>query len=78
MKKQKINVSNATINYLPQINLVGQATMQSDVTKIEIPEPLNKFISFDEPNKDQYKFYGEISQIILMVEQLTSKENLQS
>jgi hypothetical protein len=63
-KSKKINVSNATINYLPQINLVGQATMQSDVTKIEIPEPLNKFISFDEPNKDQYKFYGEISQII--------------
>lgn len=63
-KSKNINISNAIVNYLPQINLVGQATLQSDVTKIEIPEPLNNFISFDEPNKDQYKFYGEISQII--------------
>src|SRR5690606_38187514 len=45
--------------YLPQITINGQATYQSAVTEIPIPVPGMDIPTVD---KDQYKFYGEVSQ----------------
>jgi outer membrane protein TolC len=46
---------------LPQVNLNGQATYQSDVTKIGISLPNMKIPTVD---KDQYKFYLDLKQTI--------------
>ena len=54
------NENNAT-SFLPQVNLNGQATYQSDVTKIGISLPNMKIPTVD---KDQYKFYLDLKQII--------------
>jgi len=52
---------NIKINYLPQISLNGQATYQSDVTGIDIPQ---SNISIPRPSKDQYKAFAEIKQSV--------------
>lgn len=54
------NQNNAT-SYLPQVNLNGQATYQSDVTKIGLSLPNIKIPSVD---KDQYKVYLDLKQTI--------------
>jgi outer membrane protein TolC len=54
------NENNAT-SFLPQVNLNGQATYQSDVTKIGISLPNFKVPSVD---KDQYKVYLDLKQTI--------------
>ncbi len=54
------NENNAT-SFLPQVNLNGQATYQSDVTKIGISIPNMKIPVVD---KDQYKFYLDFKQMI--------------
>lgn len=54
------NQNNAT-SYLPQINLNGQATYQSDVTKIGISLPNMSIPAVD---KDQYKVYLDLKQTI--------------
>ncbi len=52
--------NNAT-SYLPQVNLNGQATYQSDVTKIGLSLPNIKIPTVD---KDQYKIYLDLKQTI--------------
>lgn len=54
------NENNAT-SFLPQVNLYGQATYQSAVTKIGISLPNIKIPTVD---KDQYKFYLDLKQTI--------------
>jgi len=60
-KTKEYSIANAQKGYLPQFNIAGQATYQSDVTKIPISLP-----GIDIPiiSKDQYKIYGEVSQSI--------------
>ncbi len=53
--------ANYNRNYLPQLSINGQATYQSDVTSIPIKIP---GITIESLDKDQYKVYGEITQII--------------
>ena len=60
-KISELNHENLRTNSLPVINLNGQATYQSDVTKVEIPIPN---ISMPVIPKDQYKFYIEARQSI--------------
>ena len=54
--------------YMPQASLNGQATYQSDVTKIslekELPITLNINDYFPTMKKDQYKVYGEVQQLL--------------
>lgn len=67
------SIGNAYRAYLPQISLAGQATYQSEVTRIpfEMPgvEPLEK---------DQYRIFGEVSQTLyhggLVRQQIKSEE----
>jgi outer membrane protein TolC len=56
-----ITISNLQKGYLPQISLSGQATYQSDVTKIDIPFP---GFDFNPPSKDQYKAVADVNQLI--------------
>ena len=57
----QINIDNLSKGYLPQVSLSGQASYQSDVTKIDVSIP---GFSFDPPSKDQYKAVADISQVI--------------
>ncbi len=56
LKKENIKT-----NYYPQVTLNGQATYQSDVTKVNISVP---GISIPTVAKDQYKAYAEFKQSI--------------
>ncbi|WP_299179081.1 TolC family protein [uncultured Chryseobacterium sp.] len=60
-KTKDYSITNASKGYLPQINIGGQASYQSDVTKIPISLPN---IDIPTMSKDQYKLYGEVSQPI--------------
>ncbi|MBI9033456.1 MAG: TolC family protein [Bacteroidales bacterium] len=56
-----LNQENLKTNYLPNLNLNGQITYQSDVTSIDLPIPN---IDIPEVSKDQYKIYLELKQSI--------------
>jgi outer membrane protein TolC len=56
-----INIESLRKGYLPQVSLSGQATYQSDVTKIDIPIP---GFDFNPPSKDQYKAVADVNQLI--------------
>jgi len=56
-----LNKENIGTNYLPQVTLNGQATYQSDVTKVDISMPN---VSIPSVSKDQYKAYAEFRQTI--------------
>ncbi len=54
-------LSNLNKNYFPQAAILGQATYQSDVTRVPISIPGNSIPALD---KDQYKIAGEINQVL--------------
>lgn len=56
-----INISNLSKGFLPQLSLNGQATYQSDVTKVNVNIP---GVNIEAPSKDQYKIVAEASQLI--------------
>lgn len=55
------NIKNIQTNFLPQANVNGQATWQSEVTKIPIKIPN---MNIPESNKDQYKLTLDVNQLI--------------
>jgi outer membrane protein TolC len=57
----QLSVENLSKGYLPQISLSGQATYQSDVTKIDVSFP---GFNFNPPTKDQYKVVADVNQLI--------------
>jgi outer membrane protein TolC len=57
----QLTIENLSKGYLPQISLSGQATYQSDVTKIDVSFP---GVNFNPPTKDQYKVVADVNQII--------------
>src|SRR6476660_9401942 len=56
-----INIANLQKGFLPQVAISGQATYQSDVTRIDVSFP---GFSFNPPGKDQYKLVADVSQLI--------------
>ena len=56
-----ISIENLNKGYLPQLSLSGQATYQSDVTKVDVPIP---GFNIESPSKDQYKFLADLNQVI--------------
>ena len=56
-----INIENLQKGFLPQVNISGQATYQSDVTKVPISMP---GLNIESPNKDQYKLVADVSQLV--------------
>ncbi len=57
----ELKIENISSKYLPELNLFGQATYQSDVTKIVIPFP---GIVIPQQDKDQYKAGISVDQLI--------------
>jgi outer membrane efflux protein len=58
-KTNEYTLENIAKGYLPQLNINGQATYQSDVTQLPKSIPGVKTLS-----KDQYKIYAEANQLI--------------
>ena len=60
-KTREYSIDNAQKGVLPQFNVAGQATYQSDVTQVPISFP-----NVDIPtlSKGQYRLYGEVSQSV--------------
>ena len=58
VRSMEYTIANANSAYLPQVTIYGQATYQSDVTRIPGPSP------FEPLSKDQYKIYAELTQTI--------------
>lgn len=57
----ELSIDNLSKAYLPQLQLNGQASYQSDVTKVNIPLP---GITVPALSKDQYKITADLSQTI--------------
>lgn len=81
-QRTKLQINSTRKAYLPNVSLNGQATYQTDVTKI--PFQLSN-MPIDEMSKDQYKIVGEVKQLIYdggeiqnKVEQLQLQELLQA
>ena len=60
-KSEQYTTENALKGWLPQIQIVGQATYQNDVTQFPVKLPN---VSVDPLSKDQYKVYADVSQTI--------------
>ena len=60
-KTKEYTIQNAAKGWLPQIQIVAQATYQNDVTHIPIKIPN---FTVDPVSKDQYKIYADIQQNI--------------
>ncbi|MBK9107544.1 MAG: TolC family protein [Saprospiraceae bacterium] len=59
---EALQLSSVSKSWFPQLNIIGQATYQSDVTAIEIDIP--NILLPDPLSKDQYKFYADLQQLI--------------
>jgi outer membrane protein TolC len=56
-----LNIDNLSKGFLPQVTLSGQATYQSDVTKVPVNLP---GLNIESPAKDQYKVLADLNQLI--------------
>src|SRR6185295_12652330 len=54
----QLSIENLSKGYLPQISFSGQATYQSDVTKIDVSFP---GFNFNPPSRDQYKVIADVN-----------------
>ncbi|OYU94509.1 MAG: transporter [Bacteroidetes bacterium B1(2017)] len=73
VQSREYSLSNASKGYLPQFQLLAQATYQSDVTKMPIPLPGVTVLS-----KDQYKVYGELNQTLYDGGNIRNQKNVQT
>ena len=69
-----LTIENLRKGYLPQFSLSGQATYQSDVTKVDVPVP---GIKIEPPGKDQYKILADVNQLIYDGGQIKQQQVLQ-
>lgn len=58
---ESLSLQNLNTGYLPQVTLNGQATYQSDVTRVSISLP---GIKIPEQPKDQYRALADVSQLL--------------
>ena len=73
---EKYNLQNASRAWIPQLQLYGKATLQSDAANIALPPPIN--LSVEVP-KDQYQAYLQLNQIIWDGGQIrTAKKTIQA
>lgn len=73
-KTSDLNIENLSKGYLPQFSVSGQATYQSDVTKVTIPVP---GISITPPSKDQYKIVADVNQLVYDGGAIAAQKNIQ-
>lgn len=76
-KSKTYSLDNVSKGYLPQVNIGGQATYQSDVTQPTLNSNLpGVFPIFETISKDQYKVYGEIIQPITDLFTLSNQKDM--
>jgi outer membrane protein TolC len=78
-KTKNYSLDNVSKGYLPQVNIGGQATYQSDVTQPTLSSSLPGGGSaplFETISKDQYKIYGEVVQPITDLFTLNNQKDL--
>lgn len=64
-KSKELKIKNLDKNYLPQLNLNGSATLQSDVTELKLNLPAQfSSIQFPTISKDMYKVTVDVNQSI--------------
>jgi outer membrane protein TolC len=64
-KSNELKIKNLNKNYLPQMNLNGSASLQSDVTELKLNLPAQfSFIKFPVISKDMYKLTVDVNQLI--------------
>ncbi|HWB64711.1 MAG TPA: TolC family protein, partial [Chitinophagales bacterium] len=78
-KTKDYTVQNAWRGYIPQLNVMGQATYQSETTNFgdvfgSSPFIQNLGISFPKYSKDQYRLTGEVNQTVFDAEQSKFKK----
>lgn len=71
-KSTQYSLNNASKGNLPQININGQATYQSEVTELPLELPN---VEIPTQDKDQYKIYGEIYQPLTNFSTINSQKN---
>jgi outer membrane protein TolC len=71
---EKLSLQNLNTNFFPQLVVNGQATYQSDVTKIDISFP---GLSIPSLSKDQYKLVGEVDQLLYDGGLIKGQKNIQ-
>lgn len=69
-----LTIENLQKGFLPQVTVSGQATYQSDVTKVTIALPNVHLIP---PDKDQYKLVADVSQLLYDGGLTREQKNLQ-
>ena len=76
-KSKTYSLDNVSKGYLPQVNIGGQATYQSDVTQPTLNQNLPGALPiFETISKDQYKIYGEVVQPITDLFTLTNQKEM--
>jgi len=70
-----LTIENLSKGFLPQLNISGQATYQSDVTSVPVSIP---GLKIDQPSKDQYKIQAELSQLVYDGGNTTAQKNVQT
>ena len=76
-KSKTYSLDNVSKGYLPQVNIGGQATYQSDVTQPTLNQNLPGALPiFETISKDQYKIYGEVVQPITDLFTLSNQKDL--
>jgi len=73
-ESERLSLENLNTNYFPQIVINGQATYQSDVTKVPFLLP---GISVPFLSRDQYKTIGEVDQLVYDGGAIKSQKNIQ-
>ena len=71
---ESLTLQNLNSGYLPQVTLNGQATYQSDVTRVSIPLP---GVKIPEQPKDQYRALADVSQLLYDGGIIRSQKELQ-
>src|SRR5690606_328072 len=71
-KTAAYSIENASKGRLPQIRIGGQATYQSDVTRIPVEMP-----GVERLSKDQYRIFGEVSQTLFHGGMVTARKQLE-
>ncbi|THU39983.1 TolC family protein [Niastella caeni] len=70
-----LTIENLRKGFLPQLNISGQATYQSDVTSVPVSIP---GVKIEEPSKDQYKIQAELSQLVYDGGATSAQKNVQN
>lgn len=72
-KSTDYSVENAAKSYLPQVNINGQISYQTEVTKIPVQLP---GMNIPEMSKDQYRVFAEASQVLYDGGAIKQQQNL--